>query len=165
MPTTPIRLVLTTCANPEEARRLARTLVEEQLAACVTIVPAIESIYRWQGKIESSAETFLLIKTGLDQLPALGIPASRAPLLRSSRVPRPRRRIRQSPLSRMAPVLSAPALTTSSAATRSSSVETRISDILGGKPFYDLVNDWVSRLARSAADCSRGRGPSHSCSA
>jgi periplasmic divalent cation tolerance protein len=47
MPTNPpIRLVLTTTANPDEARRLARTLVEEQLAACVTLIPAVESIYR-----------------------------------------------------------------------------------------------------------------------
>jgi periplasmic divalent cation tolerance protein len=66
-----VRLVLTTCANPDEARRLAHTLVEEQLAACVTLVPAVESIYRWQGKIESSSETLLILKTGPDQLPAL----------------------------------------------------------------------------------------------
>jgi periplasmic divalent cation tolerance protein len=68
---TPIRIALTTCANPDEARRLANTLVEEQLAACVTLVPAVESIYRWQGKIESSTETLLILKTGPDQLPAL----------------------------------------------------------------------------------------------
>ena len=71
MPTTPpARLVLTTAA-PDEARRLARTLVEERLAACVTLIPAVESTYRWQGKIESSAETMLLIKTAPDQIPAL----------------------------------------------------------------------------------------------
>ena len=69
--TSPIRLVLTTTYTPDEARRLARTLVEEQLAACVTLVGAVESIYQWNSKIESSAETLLLIKTGLGQLPAL----------------------------------------------------------------------------------------------
>ena len=69
--TPPIRLVLTTCATPDEARRLARSLVEEQLAACVTLIPAVESIYRWQGKIESSTETLLILKTVSDQLPAL----------------------------------------------------------------------------------------------
>jgi periplasmic divalent cation tolerance protein len=76
MPTTPpilpdTRLVLTTAAAPDEARRLARTLVEEHLAACVTLVPEVESFYRWDEKIESSAETLLLIKTATDQLPAL----------------------------------------------------------------------------------------------
>jgi periplasmic divalent cation tolerance protein len=67
----PVRIVLTTAADPEEAANLARTLVEEQLAACVTLIPAVRSIYRWQGKIEDSIETMLLIKTGADQLPAL----------------------------------------------------------------------------------------------
>ena len=59
----PIRLVLTTVANPEEAARLGRTLVEERLAACANIVPQIESIYRWQGKIESGTEVFMIFKT------------------------------------------------------------------------------------------------------
>jgi periplasmic divalent cation tolerance protein len=70
-PNPPIRLVLTTCASPGDATRLARTLVEEQLAACATIIPAVQSIYHWQGQIESSTETLLLLKTGPDQLAAL----------------------------------------------------------------------------------------------
>jgi periplasmic divalent cation tolerance protein len=70
-PTPPARLVLTTVANPDEAARLARTLVEERLAACATLIPAVQSIYRWQGKIESSTETLLLLKTGPEQLAAL----------------------------------------------------------------------------------------------
>ena len=70
-PARPIRLVLTTVANPEEAARLGRTLVEERLAACVTLIPAVQSIYRWQGEIESATETLLLIKTGQEQLAAL----------------------------------------------------------------------------------------------
>jgi periplasmic divalent cation tolerance protein len=65
------RIVLTTTANPEEAARLARTLVEERLAACATMIPAVQSIYHWQGQVESSAETLLLLKTGPDQLAAL----------------------------------------------------------------------------------------------
>ena len=69
--TPPIRLVLTTTATPEEAERLARTLVEEHLAACATLIPAVQSIYRWQGQIESAAETLLLLKTAPEQLPAL----------------------------------------------------------------------------------------------
>jgi periplasmic divalent cation tolerance protein len=65
------RIVLTTTATPEEARTLSRTLVEEGLAACVSIVPSIESVYRWEGKIESANETMLLIKTAKEHLAAL----------------------------------------------------------------------------------------------
>jgi periplasmic divalent cation tolerance protein len=57
------RLVLTTCGSREEAQRIANGLVERRLAACVNIVPQIESVYRWQGKIESATEWLLLIKT------------------------------------------------------------------------------------------------------
>lgn len=64
-------IVLTTAANPDEAARLGRTLVEERLAACATLLPAAQSIYRWQGQVESSTETLLLLKTGPDQLAAL----------------------------------------------------------------------------------------------
>ena len=70
-PTPPVRIVLTTVANPEEAARLGRTLVEEHLAACATLIPSVQSIYRWQGEIESAAETLLLLKTGPEQLAAL----------------------------------------------------------------------------------------------
>jgi periplasmic divalent cation tolerance protein len=57
------RIVLSTAGSEEEARKIARSLVEHQLAACVNIVPLIESIYRWQGKVESSREWLLVIKT------------------------------------------------------------------------------------------------------
>jgi periplasmic divalent cation tolerance protein len=67
----PLRLVLTTTGSPGEASRLARTLVEERLAACATIIPGVQSIFHWQGEIETSTETLLLLKTGLDQLDAL----------------------------------------------------------------------------------------------
>jgi periplasmic divalent cation tolerance protein len=69
--TPPIRIVLTTAANPEEAAALAHTLVEERLAACATLLPGAQSIYRWKGEIESSTETLLLLKTGTEQLAAL----------------------------------------------------------------------------------------------
>jgi periplasmic divalent cation tolerance protein len=69
--TPPIRLVLTTTANPEEAAQLGRALVEERLAACATLIPGAHSIYRWQGAVESATETLLLIKTGVEQLEAL----------------------------------------------------------------------------------------------
>jgi periplasmic divalent cation tolerance protein len=64
-------IVMTTAASTEEAARLGRTLVEERLVACATLVPSVQSIYRWQGKIESSAETLLLLKTAADRLPGL----------------------------------------------------------------------------------------------
>ena len=65
------RIVLTTAATPEEADRIGRTLVEERLAACATLIPTVQSIYHWQGKVETSTETMLLLKTGQAQLPAL----------------------------------------------------------------------------------------------
>jgi periplasmic divalent cation tolerance protein len=57
------KLVLTTTGSREEARRIARAIVDRRLAACVNIVPGIESIYRWQEKIEQAEEWLLLIKT------------------------------------------------------------------------------------------------------
>ncbi len=57
-------LVLSTAPNTDEAARIARTLVEERLAACVNILDGARSIYRWQGAIEDSPEAVLLIKTG-----------------------------------------------------------------------------------------------------
>ena len=62
------RIVITTTASPEEAASIGRTLVEEHLAACATMVPSVQSIYRWQGEIESATETLLLLKTEPDQL-------------------------------------------------------------------------------------------------
>lgn len=57
------KIVLTTTGSPEEARKIAHALVERGLAACVNIVPQIESIYRWQGKVESAREWLLVVKT------------------------------------------------------------------------------------------------------
>jgi periplasmic divalent cation tolerance protein len=65
------RVVLTTTATVEEAERLARALVEERLAACATMIPAVRSIYRWQGNVEDSTETILLIKTSAGQVATL----------------------------------------------------------------------------------------------
>lgn len=69
----PARIVLTTAANADEAGRLGRTLVEERLAACATVIPGAHSIYRWRGEIESSSECLLLLKTSPDKLAALEI--------------------------------------------------------------------------------------------
>jgi len=57
------KIVLTTTGSQEEARKIARALVEGRLAACVSIIPQVESIYRWQGKVEDAHEWLLLIKT------------------------------------------------------------------------------------------------------
>jgi periplasmic divalent cation tolerance protein len=56
-------LVLSTCAGLDEARALAGKLVEERLAACVNLVPGVESVYHWQGTVEQSSEVLLVIKT------------------------------------------------------------------------------------------------------
>lgn len=58
-----LRLILTTAPSQAEARKIARALVERKVAACVNIIPKIESIYRWQGKVESAEEWLLVVKT------------------------------------------------------------------------------------------------------
>ena len=65
------RIVLSTAGSEDEARTIAHHLVEHQLAACVNLVPRVESIYRWQGKVESSQEWLLLIKTTAEKFPAV----------------------------------------------------------------------------------------------
>ncbi|HXJ92242.1 MAG TPA: divalent-cation tolerance protein CutA [Terriglobia bacterium] len=56
-------VILVTAPSLKEARKIARNLVEERLAACVNVTPPVESIYRWQGKIENGRERLLVIKT------------------------------------------------------------------------------------------------------
>jgi periplasmic divalent cation tolerance protein len=63
---TDFQIVLSTCADRQEAERIAHRLVEQQLAACVNILPGAQSVYRWQGKVESAAETLMVIKTSAD---------------------------------------------------------------------------------------------------
>lgn len=62
-----VQLVLCTAPDSETAARLARTLIEEKLAACVNLLPGIRSIYQWQGKIEDEREVQMLIKTTADR--------------------------------------------------------------------------------------------------
>ena len=64
-------IVFCTCSSQSEASQLAHSIVSGGAAACVNIVPAIESIYRWEGKIETSQEVLLLIKTTRERFPAL----------------------------------------------------------------------------------------------
>ncbi len=58
-------VVITTTETEADAERLALLLVEAELAACVQVLPRMTSIYRWQDKVEQSAEALLLIKTTL----------------------------------------------------------------------------------------------------
>ena len=59
-------LVLCTCPNEGVANLLASNIIEQRLAACVNVVPLIHSIYNWQGRVEQSDESQLLIKTRRD---------------------------------------------------------------------------------------------------
>src|SRR5579864_8953534 len=56
-------IVMTTAGSEQEAQTIARALVERRLAACVNIVPRVESVYRWQGKVENATEWLLIAKT------------------------------------------------------------------------------------------------------
>jgi len=64
-------VVMVTASSPEEAGRLAEVVVGERLAACVNIVPAIRSIYRWQDTVCDEEETLLVIKTTRGRFPEL----------------------------------------------------------------------------------------------
>ena len=64
-------LVLTTLGADADAVGLARTLVEDRLAACVNVLPAMTSIYRWKGGVEQDREQQLVIKTTPEKVPAL----------------------------------------------------------------------------------------------
>ncbi len=69
---TSFRLVLVTCATLEEARKIARAVVEKHLAACVNIsTHAVESFYVWEGKLENTSEYLLIIKTSGQRLTEL----------------------------------------------------------------------------------------------
>ena len=65
------RIVLVTTPDAETARALARTLVEDRLAACGNVLAGVTSIYRWQGAIEEAAEALLILKTSDDRVGAL----------------------------------------------------------------------------------------------
>ena len=63
-------VIMTTCANREDAGRLASLLVEGHLAACVQVTDII-SYYRWEGSVNNESEALLLIKTRVDRYPAV----------------------------------------------------------------------------------------------
>jgi periplasmic divalent cation tolerance protein len=66
---TNFRMVLVTCATLEEARKIARAVVEKHLAACVNVVThAVESFYTWEGKLENGSEYLLMIMTSEERV-------------------------------------------------------------------------------------------------
>ncbi|QKT03237.1 divalent-cation tolerance protein CutA [Ectothiorhodospiraceae bacterium 2226] len=69
--TTTHLLVLTTCPDRDSARQVADALVAQRLAACVNIVPGLESVYHWKGAVERDEELLLVIKTRADRYPAV----------------------------------------------------------------------------------------------
>ncbi len=64
-------LVLSTCPDLSGAKRIASSLVESRVSACVNIVPKIASVYRWKGAIECEEEYLLIIKTRVECFPAV----------------------------------------------------------------------------------------------
>jgi len=59
-------IVFSTCSTAEEAAQIARKLIDERLAACVNVTPAVRSFYRWKGSIEQADECMLVIKSSRD---------------------------------------------------------------------------------------------------
>ena len=70
-PEAELRVVLLTAPDPAVAEGLARSLVEERLAACVNVVPGVRSFYRWEGRVETAGELLLVVKTRADRAAAL----------------------------------------------------------------------------------------------
>jgi periplasmic divalent cation tolerance protein len=64
-------IVLITAGSEEEAHKIAELLVNEKKAACVNIVPRVDSLFRWKGKIDSAREKLLLVKTRVSLLPEI----------------------------------------------------------------------------------------------
>jgi periplasmic divalent cation tolerance protein len=64
-------VVLSTFPDAASAGAAAETLVNERLAACVNLLPGVESVYHWQGKVESSQEVLAIIKTTAERYPEL----------------------------------------------------------------------------------------------
>jgi len=63
--------VFITAASREEAEKIARAIVQENLAACANIFPGIHSINRWQGKVEEGGECAIIVKTKTENFPVL----------------------------------------------------------------------------------------------
>lgn len=66
-----VLLCLCSCPDDASAARIAETLVDERLAACVNILPGVRSVYRWQGQVERADELLLLVKTSAQRADTL----------------------------------------------------------------------------------------------
>ncbi len=64
-------IIFCTCPDKDTAEKIARLLVESNKAACVSILPNMTSLYKWEGKIESAKEHLLMIKTHKDCYPSI----------------------------------------------------------------------------------------------
>jgi periplasmic divalent cation tolerance protein len=64
-------IVLTTLPADADGAAFGRTLVEERVAACVNLLPPMESVYRWEGQVERDTERQVIVKTSRDRVPAL----------------------------------------------------------------------------------------------
>lgn len=79
-----LRVVFATAPDDTAARRIARALVEERLAACVNLVPGVRSIYRWEGAVQEEGEVWLVMKTHAERVDEL---VARVRALHSYEVP------------------------------------------------------------------------------
>jgi periplasmic divalent cation tolerance protein len=64
-------VIFITCNDAEEAQNIAELLLEQRLAACVNIVPDVNSSFWWEGKLETARESLLIIKTSTKKLPEI----------------------------------------------------------------------------------------------
>ena len=64
-------VVLTTAGSEAEGQTIARELVERRLAACVNVIPGVQSTYRWQGAVQTASEWLLVVKTQRDRFGAV----------------------------------------------------------------------------------------------
>ena len=64
-------VALITCSSKEEAERIAKSLVEAKLAACVNIVTGVRSLFWWEGRVDETDEALMIVKTRLDKLERL----------------------------------------------------------------------------------------------
>lgn len=76
MSQTAVKIVFCTFPDVEKARQIGTALVERQLAACVNLIPKIESIYRWEGKVERADEVLGVFKVSEAGYPALEVALS-----------------------------------------------------------------------------------------
>ena len=65
------RVCLITAPNPEKAREMARSLLQERLVACVNLVPGVSSLYWWEGEIQEDSEILMIVKTEQSRLEML----------------------------------------------------------------------------------------------